>query len=97
MSSFDFHAFVPRKKHLKRKLFNSGDELKNAVKYWVSLRSQEFWEQEILWLVNQWDRCDHAYGYNFEVVDSLTDLDPEINNRNYCTTEIQKRTTMAHT
>ncbi|GFW45142.1 putative endonuclease-reverse transcriptase [Trichonephila clavipes] len=34
--------------------------------------------------------------YSFEVVDSFTYLGSEINNRNYCTTEIQKRITMTN-
>ncbi|GFU64544.1 putative endonuclease-reverse transcriptase [Trichonephila clavipes] len=34
--------------------------------------------------------------YSFEVVDSFTYLGSEINNRNDCTTEIQKRITMAN-
>ncbi|GFU95003.1 putative endonuclease-reverse transcriptase [Trichonephila clavipes] len=42
---------------------------------------------------------NHSYfkieEYSFEVVDSFTYLGSEINNRNDCTTEIQKRITMA--
>ncbi|GFU75133.1 histone-lysine N-methyltransferase SETMAR [Trichonephila clavipes] len=62
----DFHVFGPLKKHLKGKLFNSDDILKDTVNDWVSSQPQEFWEQGILWLVHQWDRYDQAYGVYFE-------------------------------
>ena len=51
---------------VKSDRFNSDDELKDAVKDWISSRPQEFWEQGILRLVNQWDRCAQAYGVYFE-------------------------------
>ncbi|GFW53271.1 histone-lysine N-methyltransferase SETMAR [Trichonephila clavipes] len=66
MSSCDFHVFGPLKKHLKRECFNSDDVLKDTVKDWVSSQPEEFWEQRILRLVHQWDRCAQAYGVYFE-------------------------------
>lgn len=66
MSPCDFHVFGPLKKHLKGRQFNSDDEVKDAVKDWVSSRPQEFWEQGILRLVHQWDRCAQAYGAYFK-------------------------------
>ncbi|GFV39614.1 histone-lysine N-methyltransferase SETMAR [Trichonephila clavipes] len=66
MSPCDFHVFVPLKKHVKGKCFNSDDVLKDTVKDWVSSQPQEFWEQGIQRLVNQWDRCAQAYGVYFE-------------------------------
>ncbi|GFU17889.1 histone-lysine N-methyltransferase SETMAR [Trichonephila clavipes] len=60
MMPCDFHVFGPLKKHLKGKCFNSDDVLKDTVKDWVSSQSQEFWEQGILRLVHQWDRCAQA-------------------------------------
>ncbi|GFY77193.1 mariner Mos1 transposase [Trichonephila inaurata madagascariensis] len=66
MSPCDSHVFGPQKKHLKGKRFNSGDVLKDTVKHWVSSQPQEFWEQGILRLVHQWDRCAQAYGIYFE-------------------------------
>ena len=66
MSPCDFYVFGPLKKHLKGKRFNSDDELKDAVMDWVSSRPQEFWEQGILRLVNQWDCCAQANGEYFE-------------------------------
>ncbi|GFY54924.1 histone-lysine N-methyltransferase SETMAR [Trichonephila inaurata madagascariensis] len=66
MSPCDFHVFGHLKKHLKGKRFNSDDELKDVVKDWVSSRSQEFWEQGIIRLVNQWVPCAQAYGKYFE-------------------------------
>ncbi|GFS66023.1 histone-lysine N-methyltransferase SETMAR [Trichonephila clavipes] len=57
MSPCDFHVFGPLKKHLKGKRFNSDDVLKDTVKDRVSSQSQEFWEQGILRLVHQLDRC----------------------------------------
>ncbi|GFS31961.1 hypothetical protein TNIN_312071 [Trichonephila inaurata madagascariensis] len=56
----------PLKKHLKGKRFNPDDVLKDTVKDWVSSQPQEFWEQGILLLVHQWDRCAQAYGVYFE-------------------------------
>ncbi|GFW08023.1 hypothetical protein TNCV_2977921 [Trichonephila clavipes] len=53
MSPGDFHAFGPLKKSLKGKRFNSDDELKDAMKDWVSSRPQEFWKQGTLHLVNE--------------------------------------------
>ena len=38
MSSYDFHVFGPLKKYLKGQRLNSDDELKDAVKDWISLR-----------------------------------------------------------
>nr|XP_042913904.1 histone-lysine N-methyltransferase SETMAR-like [Parasteatoda tepidariorum] len=66
MSSCDFHVFGPLKKRLKGKRFNLDDALKDAVQDWVSSRPQEFWEQGILQLVHQWDRCAQDYGVYFE-------------------------------
>ena len=66
MSPCDFHVFGPLKKHLKGKCFISDGALKDDVKDWVSSRPKEFWEQGILRLVHQWDRCAHAYGVYFE-------------------------------
>ena len=40
MSPCDFQVFGPLKKHLKEQRPNSDDELKNAVKDWVSSRPQ---------------------------------------------------------
>ncbi|GFY73805.1 HTH_48 domain-containing protein [Trichonephila inaurata madagascariensis] len=54
------------KKQLKGKRFTSDDVLKDTVKDWVSPQPQEFWEQGILRLVYQWDRCAQAYGVYFE-------------------------------
>ncbi|GFY46252.1 HTH_48 domain-containing protein [Trichonephila inaurata madagascariensis] len=66
MLPFDFHVFGPLKKRLKGKRFNSDDVLKDTVKDLVSSWPQELWEQEILWLVHQWDCCAQAYGVYFE-------------------------------
>ncbi|GFT06043.1 histone-lysine N-methyltransferase SETMAR [Trichonephila clavipes] len=66
MSPSDCHVFGPLEKHLKGKRFNSDNVLKDPVKDWVSSRAQEFWEQGILRLVHQWDRCAQAYGVYFE-------------------------------
>ncbi|GFW70551.1 mariner Mos1 transposase [Trichonephila clavipes] len=61
-----FHVFGPLKKHLKGKRFNSDDVFKDTVKDKVSSQPQEFWEQGILRLVHQWDRCAQTYGVYFE-------------------------------
>ena len=53
----DFHLFGPLKKHLKELCFNLDDELKDAVKDWVSSWPQKFWEHRILRVINQWDHC----------------------------------------
>ncbi|GFV42289.1 hypothetical protein TNCV_3165201 [Trichonephila clavipes] len=62
-SRLRFPCVGPLKKHLKGKRFNSDDVLKDTVKDWVSSQPQEFWEQGILRLVHQWDRCAQAYEY----------------------------------
>ncbi|GFS68708.1 hypothetical protein TNCV_1959121 [Trichonephila clavipes] len=66
MSPYDFHVFGPLKKYLKGKRFNSYDVLKDTVKDWVSSQTQKFWEQGIMWLVQQWDLCAQANGVYFE-------------------------------
>ncbi|GFY24875.1 histone-lysine N-methyltransferase SETMAR [Trichonephila clavipes] len=66
MSSCDFHVFGLLKKHLKGKRFHSDDVLKDTMKDWVSSQPQEFWEQGIMMLVHQWDRCSQAYSVHFE-------------------------------
>ncbi|GFW96137.1 HTH_48 domain-containing protein [Trichonephila clavipes] len=74
----DFHVFGPLKKHLKGKRFNSDDVLKDTVKDWVSSQPQEFWEQGILGLVQQWDRCAQAYVQEeSDPVDDETDEDED--------------------
>ncbi|GFW20995.1 hypothetical protein TNCV_1715021 [Trichonephila clavipes] len=52
--------------NLKGKRFNLDGKLEDALKEWVSPRTQEFWEREILRLVNQWGRFDQDYGVYFE-------------------------------
>ncbi|GFW43319.1 histone-lysine N-methyltransferase SETMAR [Trichonephila clavipes] len=66
MPPCDPHVFGPQKKHLKGKRFNSDDLIKDTVKDCVSSQPQELWEQGILRLVHQWDRCAQAYGVYFE-------------------------------
>ncbi|GFT84563.1 HTH_48 domain-containing protein [Trichonephila clavipes] len=64
-----FPCVCPLKKHLKGKLFNSDDVLKDTVKDWVSSQPHEFWEQkkkESCGFVHQWNRCAQAYGVYFE-------------------------------
>ncbi|GFY80070.1 hypothetical protein TNIN_390111 [Trichonephila inaurata madagascariensis] len=50
----------------KREALQLGRRAQGTVKAWVSSKPQEFWEQGILRLVHQWDRCAQAYGVYFE-------------------------------
>ncbi|GFW41986.1 hypothetical protein TNCV_6941 [Trichonephila clavipes] len=50
----------------EREAIQLGRRIQGHCEGLVSSQPQEFWEQGILWLVHQWDRCAQAYGVYFE-------------------------------
>jgi hypothetical protein len=53
----DYHLFLHLKKFLGGKRFDDNDDLKYAVKKWLTLRAAAFYEKGIQKVVPRYDKC----------------------------------------
>lgn len=58
----DFHLFGPLKKHLSGRAFKDEEQLKSAVKHYMSLNDQQFYKEGFDSLVVRWDKCINKFG-----------------------------------
>lgn len=58
----DYHLFRYLKNFLGGKRFDTDEELKTAVKNWLSSQEAEFYEKGITKLVDRYDKCLNRQG-----------------------------------
>ena len=53
----DYHLFLHLKKFLGGKRFDDDDDLKDAMKKWLTSQAAAFYEEDIQKLVSRYDKC----------------------------------------
>ena len=67
LSPCDFHVFCDLKKDIRRRRFQSDEEVQEWVRLWIHQRPTSFYKTGVIArLVSQWDKCFNASGGYFE-------------------------------